>query len=478
MKHNAIKYWLVVLLVLVLTCVVALAATTGFIRVTITDLEDEPVPDMTISLYKIVEGVTLEHNFKSSLTGLTSSDIRNDPHNPDYARILAQCATDYSVTPTAQQTSGYSGRVQFNDLTQGVYLVTGAGDTAKFDPFLVPMPIVINSMEDWQIEAEPKAESVVSNTGTVILTKVDSEDTSKTLSNVVFDLYKANGTKVDSCITENGKITKILGPGTYYWLEIRPAEGYVKDNTKHFFTIRPGQTHRMTLTNTHAEVPSVFGSEHYAFVIGYPDGLVHPEGNITRAEMVTIFFRMLNEDTRNQYLTRTNNFSDVYSSDWYNTAISTMANMGAIEGYPDGTFGPKEHITRAELIALAARFDPDGDTTSSFFTDIEGHWAEDEINIAANNGWTLGNGTDKFNPDDLITRAEAMAIVNRVLQRLPETTDDLLPGMVTWPDNMDTSKWYYLAVQEATNSHDYVRKDNGYESWTKLTKVPNWKKYE
>ena len=316
-------------------------------------------------------------------------------------------------------------------------------------------------------------------TGKVILTKVDAVDTSKTLAKVAFDLYRSNGTKVDSYITNaNGQISCTLTAGDYYWVETRPAEGYVMDNTKQYFTVRAGQTHRMTLTNTHAQVPSVFSTEHYAFVIGFDDGKVHPEANITRAEAATIFFRMLNETTRSQYLTRTNNFSDVKPTVWYNTAVSTMANMGVLDGYPDGTFRPKENITRAEFIALAAHFALDGDTTPSAFTDITNHWAKDEINIAANNGWTLGNGTSCFNPDELITRAEAMALVNRVLQRIPETTEDLLPGMVTWPDNMDPEKWYYLAVQEASNSHNYVRKDNGFEFWTELTEAPNWKQFE
>ena len=498
MKRKAIKYWTAALFFLILTCLAALAVHTGNIQVTVTNMDDIPVLDMTITLYTVVdEQNRLNPDF--SKAGIAAHYIADNPHSPEYAAKLAQCAAAQNLTGWDEQTDE-NGCVYFDNVIEGIYLVVGTletdSTTVVFDPFLVPIPTVINGDPDYSVFAAPKVDYTFPDPnppgpkpdpdpdpwpiyGTVALTKVDAADPNKTLANVVFDLYRANGTLVRSYTTNaNGRIFETLSPGTYYWLETRPAEGYVKDNTKHFFTISSGQTHRMTLTNTHAEVPSVFSTEHYAFVIGYDDGLVHPEGNITRAEMATIFFRMLSEETRNQYLTRRNGFSDVRRSDWYNTAISTMANMGAIEGYPDGTFAPTENITRAELIALAAHFDPDGDTTSSSFTDIEGHWAEDEINIAANNGWTLGNGTDLFNPDALITRAEAMALVNRVLQRLPETVDDLLPNMVTWPDNMDPEKWYYLAVQEASNSHDYVRKDNGYEFWTKLTKVPNWKKYE
>ena len=145
-----------------------------------------------------------------------------------------------------------------------------------------------------------------------------------------------------------------------------------------------------------------------------------------------------------------------------------------INGYPDGDFHPNANITRAEFAAIAARFDSNANTTGVSFTDIYGHWAQKEINIAANNGWILGYENGEFRPNQNIIRAEAMAMVNRVLQRIPESKEDLLDAMVKWSDNMDTTKWYYLTVQEATNSHDYGRKNNGYEYWTKITEVPDW----
>ena len=159
---------------------------------------------------------------------------------------------------------------------------------------------------------------------------------------------------------------------------------------------------------------------------------------------------------------------------WYNTAVSTMANMGIVGGYPDGSFGPDNSITRAEFAAIAARFEQYGNTTDASFTDIYGHWAMKEISIAANNGWVLGYEDGTFRPDQKITRAEAITTVNRVLQRVPENTSDLLDDMIKWQDNMDTSKWYYIMIQEATNSHSYERKPNGYKHWSELRPVRDW----
>ena len=227
-----------------------------------------------------------------------------------------------------------------------------------------------------------------------------------------------------------------------------------------------------------ADIPGVFSPDHYAYIIGYPDGLVHPEGNITRAEVATIFFRLLSDEVRDSNLTAENDFSDVNPGMWFNHAVSTLCAMDIVTGYEDGTFRPNENITRAEFAAIAARFDPFGSTDSVDFSDISGHWAEELICIAANNGWVKGYEDGTFRPDRLITRAEAMTLINRVLHRIPETPDDLLDYMVIWPDNMDVTKWYYLAVQEATNSHHYQRKPSEYEYWTELREVRDWTVYE
>lgn len=218
--------------------------------------------------------------------------------------------------------------------------------------------------------------------------------------------------------------------------------------------------------------------DHYAYVIGYPDGSVHPNGEITRAEVAAIFFRLLRDDVRSANFTTYNAYTDVSADKWYNNPISTMSRLGIIKGYPDGTFRPNDPITRAEFAAIAARFDEHKAAKLASFTDIYGHWAVSEISLAYENGWIKGYNDGTFRPNRNITRAEAMALINRVLNRAPEKPSDLLNNMNKWTDNLDTTKWYYLEVQEATNSHDYTRKTNNYEMWKKMLTDPNWAKYE
>ena len=220
-------------------------------------------------------------------------------------------------------------------------------------------------------------------------------------------------------------------------------------------------------------------TDHFAYIVGYGNGEVRPQNNITRAEVATIFFRLLTDDVRDENLTKTNRYSDVAATAWYNTAVSTLSSMGIITGYPDGTFRPNAAITRAEFAAIAARFDNDGDKTAAKFSDIATHWAKDEISIAYNNGWITGYPDGTFGPQRDITRAETMTLVNRVLNRQPETEDDLLPNMTVWTDNANPKAWYYLAVQEATNSHYYKFKTNSkYEKWTELRETRDWTQLE
>lgn len=220
-------------------------------------------------------------------------------------------------------------------------------------------------------------------------------------------------------------------------------------------------------------------TDHFAYIVGYGNGEVRPQNNITRAEVATIFFRLLTDDVRDENLTKTNRYSDVAATSWYNTAVSTLSSMGIITGYPDGTFRPNAAITRAEFAAIAARFDNDGDKTAAKFSDIATHWAKDEISIAYNNGWITGYPNGTFGPQRDITRAETMTLVNRVLNRQPETEDDLLPNMTVWTDNANPKAWYYLAVQEATNSHYYKFKTNSkYEKWTELRETRDWTQLE
>lgn len=225
-------------------------------------------------------------------------------------------------------------------------------------------------------------------------------------------------------------------------------------------------------------VPSMLnGDDHYAYVVGYPDGKVHPEGNISRAETATIFFRLLKSDIRDGNLTADNDFSDVSDGQWHNKAVSTMAKLGIVKGRRADRFDPDASITRAEFAAICARFNTKPVENSGSFSDISGHWAENEIERAAAFGWISGYPDGTFRPDARITRAEAMTMINRVLCRMPQSESDLLDSMVTWPDNKP-SDWHYLAVQEATNSHDFNRQGEVGESWTKLTSVPDWKRYQ
>lgn len=222
------------------------------------------------------------------------------------------------------------------------------------------------------------------------------------------------------------------------------------------------------------------GSDHFAYVIGYNDGYVRPMNNITRAEVTVIFFRLLKPEVRDGNLTAENTFTDVNEGDWCNIAISTMAKLGIVRGKTATEFKPYAPITRAEMATICARFLNEQGTLNGSFSDISGHWAEEDILRAASQGWVQGyTATEnaEFRPNALITRAETMTMINRVLNRIPESVEDLLDDMIVWPDNTP-DKWFYLAVQEATNSHDHVRKDEVYETWTALTQIPDWTRYE
>ena len=219
------------------------------------------------------------------------------------------------------------------------------------------------------------------------------------------------------------------------------------------------------------------GDDHFAYVVGYSDSTVRPSANISRAETATIFFRLLKSDIRDGNLTADNDFSDVSDGQWHNKAISTMAKLGIVKGRRADRFDPDASITRAEFAAICARFNTKPVENSSSFSDISGHWAENEIERAAAFGWISGYPDGTFRPDARITRAEAMTMINRVLCRMPQSESDLLDSMVTWPDNKP-SDWHYLAVQEATNSHDFDRQGEVGESWTKLTSVPDWTRYQ
>lgn len=228
---------------------------------------------------------------------------------------------------------------------------------------------------------------------------------------------------------------------------------------------------------TLAPIPEMLnGEDHYAYLLGYEDGTVRPNGSISRAEVATVLFRLLKDDVRMQNLTKDNAYSDVSDTAWYSTAVSTLSKMGVISGYPDGTFRPNAPITRAEFAAMIARFDETAKSADTPFTDISGHWAENAIGKAYGNGWVAGSSKTVFCPESNLTRAETATLLNRVLHRLPEKESDLLANQIAWPDNPETF-WGYLAIQEATNSHEYERKADGvHEMQTAKRENRDWSK--
>ena len=228
---------------------------------------------------------------------------------------------------------------------------------------------------------------------------------------------------------------------------------------------------------TLAPIPEMLnGEDHYAYLLGYEDGTVRPNGSISRAEVATVLFRLLKDDVRMQNLTKDNAYSDVPDTAWYAAAVSTLSKMGVISGYPDGTFRPNAPITRAEFAAMIARFDETAKSADTPFTDISGHWAENAIGKAYGNGWVEGSSKTVFCPESNLTRAETATLLNRVLHRLPEKESDLLANQIVWPDNPETF-WGYLAIQEATNSHEYERKADGvHETQTVKRENRDWSK--
>ena len=237
---------------------------------------------------------------------------------------------------------------------------------------------------------------------------------------------------------------------------------------KWFLIVLPGVTVKK---NT----PKLNTADHLAYVQGYPDGTVKPAGNITRAETAAILFRLMDDASRKTYYSTKSGFRDVASGSWYNTYVATMNNAGVITDSSNGYFRPNEAITRAELAAMLAKFS-ETTGTANYFNDVSAsYWAANAIAICAKLGWITGYPDGTFRPDRNVTRAELMAMINRATGRAPKSADAFLPGMKTWIDNT-ADKWYYLDVQEATNSHSYTVK--GSETWTALTSDPNWSLYE
>ena len=254
--------------------------------------------------------------------------------------------------------------------------------------------------------------------------------------------------------------TYLAVPGTYYakWEEATDAD------------------YLLPILSLNKPTPKLNTRDHFAYVQGYPDGTVKPAGSITRAEVAAILFRLMDADSRSLYYSTASGFRDVDSTKWYNTYVATLNNAGVITDSRTGYFRPNDAITRAELAAMLAQF-AEKKSAAIYFSDVSaGYWAANAIALTANLGWINGYPDGTFGPDKTVTRAELMAMVNRATGRAPESTGALLSGMKTWKDNADTARWYYLDVQEATNSHTYTGAPT--ETWTSLTTTPDWSQYE
>lgn len=328
--------------------------------------------------------------------------------------------------------------------------------------------------------------------------KVDAQD-GHALNGATFELYQYDSkgkpvNRTTAKTSRNGSESgialfsvdnKTSYDGIWYYAEVTAPEGYVLDSTEHKIKAKDFSDSRstavqnaVTVRNYRGTTPDLLNdSDHFAYVIGYKDGNVRPYGLISRAETTTIFFRLLKDSVRDGNLLTSNTYTDVADDYWANTAISTMTGLGIVQGRSATTFDPKAPITRAQFAAICARFDTGKTSGTQSFTDTKGHWAEKYIERAAELGWIRGFEDGTFRPDTYITRAQAMTMINRVLNRIPEENGDLLSSMNVWPD-CNPGDWFYLAVQEATNSHDFEHKAGNYETWTGMNKDPDWTRYE
>ena len=263
-------------------------------------------------------------------------------------------------------------------------------------------------------------------------------------------------------------------------LKLKDSEGHIGSNQtfdRPRVTFGLGDAdYLLPILNLKKATPKLNTRDHFAYVQGYPDGTVKPAGSITRAEVAAILFRLMDADSRSLYYSTASGFRDVDSTKWYNTYVATLNNAGVITDSRTGYFRPNDAITRAELAAMLAQF-AEKKSAAIYFSDVSaGYWAANAIALTANLGWINGYPDGTFGPDKTVTRAELMAMVNRATGRAPESTSALLSGMKTWKDNADTARWYYLDVQEATNSHTYTGAPT--ETWTSLTATPDWSQYE
>lgn len=385
--------------------------------------------------------------------------------NPQKAKGEYKVETNVEAVLTPVDSNKEPGKPEKFPVPELTYEVKGGGSTTEH-----LMTVIV----------EGKGNVVVKDVQTVGANDTEVVEIPFGVEKQKFEMEAADGWKLDKVeVTINGK-TENLGDVDKYEMDESLIDGavlkavFVKDNDG---GSGGGGSHRPN--NKPDKTPEALnGDDHFDYVVGYSDGLVHPERNITRAEVASIFFRLLQDDVREKNLTDQNPFNDVFTDDWFNVAVSTMYDMDIVYGRDNNNFDPNAYITRAEFAAIAARFDSEGYSGENLFTDIDGHWAANQINRAAEKGWISGYPDGTFGPDRYITRAEAVTMINRVLNRLPESADALHEDMNVFPDNMDTTAWYYLAIQEATSSHEYEKdKDGVYETWTDVLPDRDWAQY-
>lgn len=428
--------------------------------------------DFVVTYYPdgVADGETREHfvwSINVPVGNFAPVQFSYDVHltDPQTTKGTYTVATNVEAVLTPVDSNGTKGKPEKFPVPELTYEVEGGGSTTEH-----LMTVIV----------EGKGNVVVKYVQTVGANDTEVVEIPFGVEKQKFEMEAADGWKLDKVeVTINGK-TENLGDVDKYEMDESLIDGavlkavFVKDNDG---GSGGGGSHRPN--NKPDETPEALnGDDHFDYVVGYSDGLVHPERNITRAEVASIFFRLLQDDVREKNLTDQNPFNDVFTDDWFNVAVSTMYDMDIVYGRDNNNFDPNAYITRAEFAAIAARFDSEGYSGENLFTDIDGHWAANQINRAAEKGWISGYPDGTFGPDRYITRAEAVTMINRVLNRLPESADALHEDMNVFPDNMDTTAWYYLAIQEATSSHEYEKdKDGVYETWTDVLPDRDWAQY-
>lgn len=420
------------------------------------------------------DGETREHfvwSINVPVSNFAPVQFSYDVHltDPQTTKGTYTVATNVEAVLTPVDSNGTKGKPEKFPVPELTYEVKGGGSGEDYRY----VNVTVVGKGDVDYKCGDHKGTITEKDGTELLTLDLFENSMK------FNMEPASGWKLDR-IEVNGKD---VGKDLEYKMIFDEVTGDQMDiDVKIVFKEKSdggsgGGSHRPS--NKPDKTPEALnGDDHFDYVVGYSDGLVHPERNITRAEVASIFFRLLQDDVREKNLTDQNPFNDVFTDDWFNVAVSTMYDMDIVYGRDNNNFDPNAYITRAEFAAIAARFDSEGYSGENLFTDIDGHWAANQINRAAEKGWISGYPDGTFGPDRYITRAEAVTMINRVLNRLPESADALHEDMNVFPDNMDTTAWYYLAIQEATSSHEYEKdKDGVYETWTDVLPDRDWAQY-